>query len=38
MEWLFFICWLVGGGGGVLSLLVGDMWYINVIVKRVLDF
>lgn len=37
MEWLFFICWLVGGGG-VLSLLVGDMWYINVIVKRVLDF
>lgn len=37
MEWLFFICWLVGGGGAS-SLLVGDMWYINVTVKRVLDF
>lgn len=31
-----FVGWLEGGG--VLSLLVGDMWYINVIVKRVLDF
>lgn len=31
---------LVGwrGGGGASSLLVGDMWYINVTVKRVLDF
>lgn len=38
MERLFFICWLVGGGGGASSLLVGDMWYINVTVKRVLDF
>lgn len=37
MERLFFICWLVGGGGDS-SLLVGDMWYINVTVKRVLDF
>lgn len=37
MERLFFICWLVGGGGAS-SLLVGDMWYINVTVKRVLDF
>lgn len=37
MERLFFICWLVGGGGAS-SLLVGDMWYINVTVKSVLDF
>lgn len=37
MERLFFICWLVGGGGAS-SLLVGDMWYINVTVKCVLDF
>lgn len=32
-----FVGWLEGGGGAS-SLLVGDMWYINVTVKRVLDF
>lgn len=31
-----FVGWLEGGGAS--SLLVGDMWYINVTVKRVLDF
>lgn len=39
MERLFFICWLVGGGGGFKSTSrCRDMWYINVTVKRVLDF